>query len=237
MCLKIAILASGSGSNAQVIFEAIEKGLLNAKVCLVFCNKEGAKVLDRAKKYNIPTACLDHKAFASREDFDRKMSLLIREHGADTVVMAGYMRMVTPYFLKEFEGRVLNIHPAILPSFPGVHGAKDAVDYGIKFSGCSVHFVSEEMDAGPIIIQAICPCHQADSEETLQRRIHALEHRIYVQAIEWLAQNRLEIKNHTVHLAPKSDIATSKASVLGYGEDKEKYDLGAMIFPPLEEGF
>lgn len=252
MSLKLAILASGSGSNAQIMFEAVEKGILNADIRLVFCNRSDAKVLERAKMFGIPTYFLDHKAFANREDFDKKMCEVIHEHGADTIAMAGYMRMVTPYFLNSFSGRVVNIHPAILPAFPGIHGARDAVNYGVKFSGCSVHFVSEEMDAGPIIIQGIVPCSHSDTEEDLQARIHALEHRIYVQALQWLSQNRLEVKEHIVHLLP--DISASscstlcasalcvrsslppKASFLGLnGEDK--YFLGAMVYPPLEDGF
>ena len=264
MSLKLAILASGSGSNAQTMFEAVEKGILDADIRLVFCNRLGAKVLERAKAHGIATCCLDHTKFASREDFDRKICEVIQEHGADTIAMAGYMRMVTPYFLKTFSGRVVNIHPAILPAFPGVLGAKDAVDYGVKFSGCSVHFVSEEMDAGPIIIQAITPCSQYDTEQDLQTRIHALEHRIYVQALQWFAQNRLEVKGHTVHLLPPLQQSISgakppnvisdtlddtfgdrnslsqnipqKATFLG-GENEEKYPLGAMIYPPLDNGF
>ena len=237
MSLNLAILASGSGSNAQAMFEAVENGILDADIRLVFCNRLGAKVVDRAKAFGIPTCCLDHTQFANREDFDKKMCEVIQEHGADTVAMAGYMRMVTPYFLKTFSGRVLNVHPAILPAFPGIHGAKDAVDYGVKFSGCSVHFVSEEMDAGPIIIQAITPCSQDYSEQDLQARIHPLEHRIYIQALQWLSQNRLELKGHTVHLLSKEANATpQKASFLGVsGEDA--YPLGAMIYPPLEQGF
>lgn len=238
MSLKLAILASGSGSNAQIMFEAVEKGILNADIRLVFCNRSDAKVLDRAKSFGIPTYCLDHTKFANREDFDREMCKVIKEYGADTIAMAGYMRMVTPYFLQEFSGRVVNIHPAMLPAFPGIHGARDAVNYGVKFSGCSVHFVSEVMDAGPIIIQGIVPCSQFDTEQDLQTRIHALEHRIYVQALQWLAQNRLEIKEHTVHLlshATNGQLA-QKATFLGLsGEDN--YALGAMIYPPLEEGF
>ena len=264
MGLKLAILASGSGSNAQTMFEAMEQGILDADIRLVFSNRLDAKVLERAKKFGIATCCLDHKAFASREDFDKKMCEVIREHGADTVAMAGYMRMVTPHFLNAFPQRVLNIHPAILPSFAGAHGALDAVNYGVKFSGCSVHFVSEEMDAGPIIIQGIVPCDQDDTEQDLQNKIHALEHRIYVQALQWLSQNRLNIQGHTVHLLPCNEDAiadntadntaipsliystentqgnasqhTPKATFLGVEHD-ERYPLGAMIYPPLERGF
>jgi len=243
MSLKLAILASGSGSNAQSMFEAVEKGILDADIRLVFCNRPDAKVLERAKAFSIPTCCIDHTSFASREDFDKEMCKAIKEHGADTIAMAGYMRMVTPYFLQAFYGRVVNVHPAILPAFAGIHGARDAVNYGVKFSGCSVHFVSEVMDAGPIIIQGIVPCSSHDTEQDLQTRIHALEHRVYVQALQWLSQNRLEIKEHTVHLLPNSansqcgvSVLPPKASFLGLNGE-EKYPLGAMIYPPLENGF
>lgn len=200
MSLQLAILASGSGSNAQTMFEAVEKGILDANIRLVFSNRCDAKVLERAKKYNIPTYCLDHKAFATREEFDKKMVQVIQEHGADTIAMAGYMRLVTPYFLQAFPNRILNIHPAILPSFVGAHGARDAVAYGVKFSGCSVHFVSEEMDAGPLIIQAVVPNSHLDTEESLQSRIHEVEHKIYIQALQWFAQNRLELHGRVVHV-------------------------------------
>ncbi len=239
MEMNLAILASGSGSNAEAIIRAVEDGTLQAKVCVVFSNVAEAKVLERAKNHNIPHVFLDHKLFKTREDFDLKMCEMLKKHGANTVAMAGYMRLVTPYFLQQFPNRVINIHPAILPSFPGVHGARDAVNYGVKFSGCSVHFVSEEMDAGPIIIQAIVPCHQEDSPQNLQDKIHVLEHRIYAQALQWLAQNRLEIKAHTVFLKPKSinEVSKDRATILGYENDLDKYIQGAMIYPPLEDGF
>lgn len=229
MSLKLAILASGSGTNAQVIFEAVKAKKLDAEICLVLANRPNAKVLDRAEQFGIKHILLDHTLFSSREEYDKKVVEEIKKSGADCVVLAGYMRMVTPYFLASFPQRVINIHPAILPSFPGVHGARDAVNYGVKFSGCTVHFVSEEMDAGPIIIQAIVPCRQEDTEENLQNRIHCLEHKIYVQALKWLAEDRLEIINHTVHLKNKKQI---KASVVC--TDNEGIQLDAMIYPPLE---
>ncbi len=229
MSLKLAILASGSGTNAQVIFEAVKAKKLDAEICLVLANRPHAKVLERAKQFNIKHTLLDHTLFTSREEYDKKVVEEIKNSGANCVVLAGYMRMVTPYFLASFPQRVINIHPAILPSFPGVHGARDAVNYGVKFSGCTVHFVSEEMDAGPIIIQAIVPCTQQDTEEILQNRIHCLEHKIYVQALQWLAENRLEIFGHTVHL---KDMKEHKASIVSVESQGLQFD--AMIYPPLE---
>lgn len=232
MSLKLAILASGNGSNAQAIFEAVEKGFLDADIRLVLCNRPHAKVLERAELFGIPSVCIDHTTFTSREEFDKVLCAKIQEVGADTVAMAGYMRMVTPYFLHCFPGRVINIHPAILPSFAGVSGAKDAVQYGVKVSGCSVHFVTEEMDAGSLIIQAVVPCAQSYTEDDLQKRIHAVEHRIYVQALQWMAQNRLSIRNRTVIL-DNFDSRTQQATLFA----DEFSPLGVMIYPPLDQDF
>lgn len=230
MSLKIAILASGSGTNAQVIFEAVKAKKLDAEICLVLANKPEAKVLQRAENFGLPHCLIDHTQFASREEYDKNVVEAIKASGADCVVLAGYMRMVTPYFLESFPNRVINIHPAVLPSFPGVHGARDAVRYGVKFSGCTVHFVSEEMDAGPIIIQAVAPCLQSDGEQTLQNRIHCLEHKIYVQALKWLAQDRLEIKGHTVH------VRGMDAQMAKYTEiESDGITMNALIYPPLED--
>ncbi len=229
MSLKIAILASGSGTNAQVIFEAVKAKKLDAEICLVLANKPDAKVLQRAENFGLPHCLIDHKQFASREEYDKNVVRAIKDSGADCVVLAGYMRMVTPYFLESFPNRVVNIHPAVLPSFPGVHGARDAVRYGVKFSGCTVHFVSEEMDAGPIIIQAVTPCLQSDDEQSLQNRIHCLEHKVYMQALKWLAEDRLEIIGHTVHVrgltAEKAKLAEIESGGVA---------MNALIYPPLE---
>lgn len=229
MSLKLAILASGSGTNAQVIFEAVRQKKLDAEICVVVVNRPQAKVLERAKNFGLPAVLIDHTAFFSREEYDRKVVETIKSYGADCIVLAGYMRMVTSYFLSSFPNRVINIHPAILPSFPGIHGARDAVEYGVKFSGCSVHFVSEQMDAGPIIIQAITPCLQSDTEESLQNRIHCLEHKIYVQALQWLAQDRLEIRGHTVHL---KDAGTKQAAAVEI--ESGGVVMNALVYPPLE---
>ena len=149
----------------------------------------------------------------------------IQDAGADTVALAGYMRLVTPAFLDAFPNRVLNIHPAILPSFPGVHGAADAHAWGVRLTGCTVHFVSPEMDCGPIIVQACLPVLQDESEEELQNRIHTLEHRIYPQALQWLAGNRLDIRGRKVFL--KQDAEQRPAQL----------PANILVWPALEEGF
>ena len=159
MALKIAILASGSGTNAQSMIDKAAQGVLDIDIRLIAGNRPGAKVFERAEKAGIPHVCIDHKAFADRESFDREMVAAIKASGAEYVVLAGYMRLLTSTFLQAFPGRVINIHPAILPSFPGAHGGPDAQAYGVKITGCTVHFVEELVDSGPVIIQA-CQCRR-----------------------------------------------------------------------------
>ncbi len=235
MPLPIAVLLSGGGSNLQSIIDRIEEGVLDAEIRLVISNKASAFGIERAKKHNISYAVLAHTDYRSREDFDRAMVKSINEHGVTApegaVVMAGFMRMVTHELLSAFPHRVINIHPALLPSFPGVHGQGDAADYGVKISGCTVHFVDEEMDHGPVIIQAAVPCNAGEDAGHLGPRILKLEHRVFPQALQWLAQDRLEIQDRHVHLkvagvplapAPKADVEPA---------------ANALVWPPLEEGF
>ena len=224
MSLRLAILASGNGSNAQAMFDAVERGALDADIRLVLSNRPGARVLERAAARSLPCRCLDHTQFPDRAAYDRALAEAVREAGADTVALAGYMRLLSPDFLAAFPGRVLNIHPALLPAFPGVHGAADACAWGVKLSGCTVHFVSDEMDCGPIIIQACVPALQAEDADALQNRIHGLEHRIYPQALQWLAENRLSLDGRRVLLAPA-------ARALAPAPEQ------AFVWPPLEAGF
>ncbi len=230
MALRIAILASGSGSNAQAIFDKIASGHLDAKVCLVLCNRPGAKVLDRAKKLAIPTCELDHTAYPNRESFDAVLVENIQASGAELVVLAGYMRVLTTVFLDAFEGRVINVHPAILPSFTGAHGARDACEWGVQVSGCTVHFVDEEVDHGAVIAQAVIPVMPDDDAKSLQGRIQIMEHRLYPQVLQWFAENRVQIEQRRVRILP----AQKKfAPVLAEMSSVEAY----FIWPPLEEGF
>lgn len=224
MALKISILASGAGSNAQAIIDKIKSGILDAEIALIFSNKPDAKVLERARNAGLPNACLDHKQFNDRVSFDLALLDILRESGCELVVMAGYMRLLSKSFLDGFNGPVLNIHPAILPSFPGTHGAEEALRYGVKLSGASVHFVEEKMDSGPLIIQGAVPVNAGENEESLKNRIHAIEHRIYPQAVQWLAEKRIRQEGRQVFLAPSN---------------KKKFvpDGNWLIWPPLEEGF
>ena len=225
MTLRIAALASGTGSNVRAILDAVDKGLLDARVEIVLSNKPDAPVLSKARERGIPVWVRDHREYPSREAFDSTMLAVIREVGADTVVLAGYMRLLSPVFIQAFAGRILNIHPSLLPSFPGTHGGRDALEYGVRVCGASVHFVDEVMDNGPIIIQAVVPAACSDTLETFMPRVHALEHRIYPQALQWLAQGRLTVSGRRVILSG----ATSLAS---HGEG----DFGPWLVSPALEG-
>jgi phosphoribosylglycinamide formyltransferase-1 len=198
--INLGVLVSGSGSNLQSILDHIEQGLLPAEIKIIICNNQRAFALERAKKHHVPFAIVDHTEFPNRDDFDRKMVEILRFHTVDLVVLAGFMRVLTPGFLKAFPKKVINIHPALLPAFPGLHGQKKAFDYGVKFSGCTVHFVDEGVDTGPIIIQAIVPVFDDDTEETLSQRILTEEHRIYPRAIQLYAEGRLKIMGRKVQV-------------------------------------
>ena len=228
MPLKIAIIASGSGTNAQAMFDCIRQGLLDAEVRLVISNRPGAKVLERARAFGAPVLELDHRAYADRESFDARLVEALRDCGAELVVLAGYMRLLTPVFLSAFAGRVVNIHPALLPSFPGVHGALDAQSWGVKISGCTVHFVDEEVDHGEVIIQAAVPALPGEPLEALQQRIHTMEHRIYPQALQWFAQGRIRKEGRQVHVLPPAE---------GMPQRPLTPDGHWLVWPPLEEGF
>ncbi|MEG2171946.1 MAG: phosphoribosylglycinamide formyltransferase [Desulfovibrionaceae bacterium] len=229
MPIKIAILASGSGTNAQAMFDKIAEGRLQAQVVLVISNRPGAKVLERARAAGVPTLELDHKAYAGREAFDAALVSALQGAGAELVVLAGYMRLLTPHFLATFAGRVVNIHPALLPSFPGTHGMEDAQAWGVKVAGCTVHFVDEEVDHGEVIAQAVVPVLAGEALADLQQRIHALEHRIYPQVIQWFAEGRIRVCQRQVHIEPQSSSAAVPCTGTGMA--------AWLVSPPLEEGF
>lgn len=224
MPLKIAILASGSGTNAARIISLCQSGKLKAQVVLLLSNRPEAKVLERAAALGVATCALDHLSFGSRLEFDLAMLEKLHESAAELVVLAGYMRLLTREFLRAFPDKVINIHPALLPAFPGVHGAQDAINYGVKISGASVHFVEEEMDRGPLIIQGAIPVLQGESAEELQNRIHDIEYKIYPQAIQWLAQKRIRREGRKIYLeaAPTKKLTPAE---------------NMLIWPPLEDDF
>ncbi len=197
---SIAVLVSGSGSNLQAIIDASEKGEIPCRVGIVVSNNPDAFGLARAAKHGIPTEVVRHKEFPSREEFDRKLVEIVRRSGAELVCLAGFMRVLTPVFVRAFPNRILNIHPALLPSFPGTHGPKQALEYGVRFSGCTVHVLDEGVDTGPIVVQAVVPVFGKDTEETLAARILVQEHRIYPMAIRMFFGGRLRIEGRRVRV-------------------------------------
>ncbi|MEE4255188.1 MAG: phosphoribosylglycinamide formyltransferase [Desulfuromusa sp.] len=198
--LPIAILASGGGTNLQSIIDQCQRGLLDIEICLVLSNNSGAGALKRAEKAGINTICIDHRKFQNREDFDQAVVDTLKNAGAELVVLAGFMRIISEIFLHAFPQRIINIHPALLPAFPGLHVQQKAIDYGAKFSGCTVHFVDAGVDTGPIIAQAVVPIFNDDCQETLAARILEQEHQIYPQAIQWIAEGRVKIFGRQVHI-------------------------------------
>jgi len=201
--LKLGVLASGRGSNFQAIIDAIEAGALNAKVELLVVDNPSAFAVERAEKHGIPHLLIRPMDFASKDEFFVKIAEELKVRGVELVILAGFMRIVRKPLLDAFPMRVMNIHPAILPSFPGLHGQKQAVDYGAKISGCTVHFVDEGMDTGPVIIQAAVPVAPGDTEETLSARILKIEHRIFPEAIRLFSEGRIEVEGRMVKVREK----------------------------------
>jgi len=198
--LSLGVLVSGSGSNLQAIIDHIEQCRLDAVIAVVISNNPDAYALRRAEKHHLPTVVITHEAFPSREEFDLAMADILESYTVDLVVMAGFMRILSPHILNRFPQRIMNIHPALLPSFPGLHGQRQALQYGVQFSGCTVHFVDAKVDSGPIIIQAVVPVLEADTEDTLSARILKEEHRIYPQAIQWYAEGRIQVHDRRVRI-------------------------------------
>ncbi|MBW6508313.1 MAG: phosphoribosylglycinamide formyltransferase [Desulfuromonadales bacterium] len=195
---RIAVLASGGGTNLQSIIDQQQTGELPITIALVISNNPGAGALERAQQAGISTLCINHRDYPTRENFDRALVNALQQAEVDLVVLAGFMRIITPIMLTAFPQRIINIHPALLPSFPGLNVQQQAIDYGARFSGCTVHFVDADVDTGPIIIQAVVPILAEDSAATLAERILEQEHRIYPQAIQWLAEGRVTLDGRKV---------------------------------------
>jgi phosphoribosylglycinamide formyltransferase-1 len=197
--VKLGVLVSGRGSNLQAFIDNIEKGLLPAEIAVVISDQPDAYSLERARKHNIPAIPLSAKGHkGKREEYDALLVKELQKHQVDLVCLAGFMRIITPTLIKAFPSRILNIHPALLPAFPGLHVQKAALEHGVKFSGCTVHFVDEGMDTGPIIIQAVVPVLDNDTEDSLAERILRQEHTIYSRAIQLYAEGRLKIEGRRV---------------------------------------
>ena len=213
--LKLGILVSGRWSNLQAIIDAIEARKLAAQIRVVVSDQAEAYALERARLRAIPTATFYIKDYPSREEFDRAVIQCLREHQVDLICLAGFMRILSPHFIQEYKNRILNIHPALLPSFPGLHVQRKALEYGVKFSGCTVHFVEEGMDTGPIIIQGIVPVLDQDTEDSLAARILRLEHQIYPRAIQLIAEARLQVLGRRV-LCKGSEQEAQERDAWGY---------------------
>jgi phosphoribosylglycinamide formyltransferase 1 len=196
--LPIGVLISGSGTNLQAIIDAIEAEKLDAKIEVVLSNRADAYGLVRARNHGLSLEVLDHKNFPSREAFDQTVVDMLRARGVELVALAGFMRLLSPVFVKAYSNRIMNIHPALLPAFPGLHVQKKAVEHGVRFSGCTVHFVNEECDEGPIIIQAVVPVFPDDTEASLSARILRQEHQIYPRAIQLYSEGRLRVVGRKV---------------------------------------
>jgi phosphoribosylglycinamide formyltransferase 1 len=192
MSLRVGVLVSGSGTNLQAILDAAAADDLGgARVAAVVSNRPDAYGLERARAAGVPAVLVDHKAFAGREPFEDALIEALRQHQVELVALAGFMRLLTPRFLRAFPERVVNIHPALLPSFPGTHAQQQAFDYGVRITGCTVHFVDEGTDSGPVIAQAAVPVLPDDTEETLAARILREEHRIYPHVLRLIATGRV----------------------------------------------
>lgn len=195
---RIGVFLSGRGSNFVAIHDAILAGKINAEIALVYSNKKEAPGLKIAKECNLETLHLDPKEYQSREAYDETIIQEIKKRDVDLICLAGYMKILTSLFCNTFKNKIINIHPALLPSFPGLHVQQKAIDWGVRFSGATVHFVTTEVDMGPIILQAVVPVLQNDTEDTLSERILKQEHKIYPEAVKLYFEGRLEIKRRQV---------------------------------------
>ncbi|MBM7557590.1 phosphoribosylglycinamide formyltransferase [Halanaerobacter jeridensis] len=191
--LKIGVLASGRGTNLQSIIDGIESGEITAEIELVISDNEDAGALERAKKHNIDSCYINPADYETDQDFEQEMVNNLKEKDVELVVMAGFMRLLSPYFIRQYRHQIMNIHPSLLPAFKGLHAQKQALDYGVKVAGCTVHFADEGMDTGPIILQAAVEVKWDDTEERLAARILEQEHKIYPEAIRLYAEDKLEV--------------------------------------------
>lgn len=197
---KIAVFLSGRGSNFKAIHDAIQTGGIDAEIVLVFSNKEEALGLKIAQEQKLETLFLNPKNYESHEDYDKAIIREIRKRNVDLICLAGYMKILTPVFCNEFKNRIMNIHPALLPSFPGLHVQKKAIDWGVRYSGATVHFVTADVDMGPIILQTMVPVLQGDTEETLSERILKEEHKIYPESVKLFFEGKLEVRKKRVFI-------------------------------------
>lgn len=192
--IALGVLVSGSGTNLQAILDAVRDRKLDARVAVVVSNVEGAVAVERARSAGIPAVIVDHTRFADRSAFDAAVVERLRDHGVEVVVLAGFMRLLTPVLLDAFPMRIVNVHPALLPAFPGVHGVRQALAYGVRVAGCTVHFVDRGTDTGPIIAQTAVPVLDDDDEATLAARILEKEHELLPRVLQWIAEERVSVE-------------------------------------------
>ncbi len=200
--ISIGVLVSGNGSNFQAIVDALEAGrITNGRITCLISNKADAFALERARRHNIPAIVLDHKGYPDRTAYDHALVALLKEHDVQLVVLAGFMRLLSPVMVEAFPHAIMNIHPALLPAFPGLDAQQQALEYGVHYTGCTVHFVDTGTDTGPIIQQAVVPILADDTVETLSQRIHGEEHRIYPEAVRLFCAGRLCVEGRRVHIS------------------------------------
>jgi len=198
--MNIAVFVSGSGTNLQAIIDAVSRGEIKAKISLVVSDNENAFALQRAKKAGIETFILSPEGFKTREEYDKVIIKELERKTVELIVLAGFMRLLSPYFVRQYKNRILNIHPALLPSFKGTHGIKDAFEYGAKQTGVTVHFVDDKLDHGPIILQEAVNVEESDTVEKLEEKIHKIEHKIYPKAIQLVAENKIKVEGRKVKI-------------------------------------
>jgi phosphoribosylglycinamide formyltransferase-1 len=198
---NLAVFCSGNGTNFQAIIDAVKKGYIKANLALMVCDNPAARAIEKAKRAGVEVFLLTKGGFEKREDYDREVIKRLQEKKIDLIVLAGFMRLLSPYFIGKYKNRILNIHPALLPSFKGTSGVKDALDYGVKVTGPTVHLVDEGLDSGPIILQEAVEVKEDDTEETLAGRIHEKEHKIYPKAIKLFVEGKLKIEGRRVRIS------------------------------------
>ncbi len=198
--MPVAVLASGGGTNLQALIDACGNPAFPAEIAVVLSNRPKSGAIERARRAGLPVEIVLRRDFPERADFDAETVRRLQRYGVKWVVLAGYMRLVTPVFLRAFPQRVLNIHPSLLPAFPGLRAQQQALDYGVRVAGCTVHFVDEGEDSGPIIAQGVAPVHPKDTIEELQARILTLEHRLYPQCVRWAVEGRIAIVGRQVQV-------------------------------------
>ena len=195
---NVAIFVSGSGSNLQAIIDA---DISSANIAVVLSNNPDAFAINRARNHGIPVEIANHKDYETREEFEKEIISRLEKYSVDLIVLAGFMRVLTPFFVNHYKHKIINLHPALLPSFPGMHAAIQALDYGVKFTGCTVHFVDDGVDTGPIILQAVVEISDEDTEDSLLEKIHKEEHRIFPQAVKLYCENKIKIKGRKVYIS------------------------------------